>query len=203
MVDSVAITPTEYAQGYKIISHLVAGASYKVEAFIDNVYNGKKRVTTKVSQLFDNPVDLRDLDDETADSLLTDNYINSLPAVDGVTTIVLKGGLNYFLTLDSLSRSLKFVTGYSFAGKAMLRMSNACDLLGNVSSLMFENVNVFGVASTATAGTHYLDFSGKYIKSVSFKNCLMGPGNGSPMGIKFLSIGERLMDNNYTTTDAT
>lgn len=320
LLDSVAITGAGYAQGYKTITHLTGGTAYKMEAFIGNVYSGKKRITTKASQLFDNPVDLRNLDDETADSMLTDNYINSLPTVDGMTTIVLKGGLNYFLTLDSLSRSLKFVTGYSFAGKATLRMSNACDLLGNVSSLMFENVNVFGVestkttanyggsyvyngsrgltlgtislvnctmkylrgvcrikttgafitnftmdncitdsiggygiattdaagalirnmsvtnstlirsdiflknqktdsstvfvdyctfyntpktASTATAGTHYLDFSGKYIKSVSFKNCLMGPGNGSPMGIKFLSIGERFMDNNYTTTDAT
>ena len=319
LVDSVSITGAEYSQGYKIITRLTGGSSYKVEAFIDNIYSGKKRITTKASQLFDNPVDLRNIDDETADSMLTDTYINSLPVVDGVTTLVLKGGLNYFMTLDSISRSLKFVTGYSFAGKATLRMSNACDLFGSISSLTFENVNLFGVESTktsanyggsyvyngsraltietfnlvnctikylrgvcrikstgafitnfnldncitdsiggygiattdatgalirnmsvtnstlirsdiflknqktdsstvlvnnctfyftpkttsTTSGTHYLDFSGRYVKSVIFTNCLMGPGNGSPMGIKFVSIGERLMDNNYKTTDAT
>lgn len=320
LIDSVAVSSTEYEQGYKTISRLTGGTTYKVEAFIDNVYYGKKKVTTKASQLFENPVDLRNIDDETADSMLTDAYINSLPVVDGVTTIVLKGGLNYFMTLDSLSRSLKFVTGYSFSGKATLRMSSACDIVGGFSSLQFENVNLFGVESTkttanyggsyvfngsraftigtlslkncavkylrgicrikttgcfltnftmdncttdsiggygvtttdaagslirnisvtnstiirtdiflknqktdsatvlvnyctfyntpktasgATSGIHYLDYSGKYIKSVSFTNCLLGPGNGLPMGIKFLSIGERFMDNNYTTTDAT
>jgi len=320
LIDSVAVTPTEYAKGYKIISRLTGSTSYKMEAFIDNVYYGKKRVTTKASQLFDNPVDLRNIDDETADSMLTDTYINSLPVVGGVTTLVLKGGMNYFMTLDSLSRPLKFVTGYSFSGKATLQMSSACDLVASISSLSFENVNLCGVlstkttanyggsyvyngsraltlgalnlvncsikylrgvcrikttgafitnfnmdncttdsiggygiattdaagaqiknmsvtnstiirsdiflknqktdtstvfvnyctffgtpktATTATSGTHYLDFSGKNIKSVIFKNCLLGPGTGSPMGIKFLSITERYMDNNYTTTDAT
>lgn len=319
LVDTVAITGAEYTKGYKIITRLNGSSSYKVEAFIDNVYCGKKRITTKASQMFDNPVDLRNIDDETADSMITDSYINSLPVVDGVTTIVLKGGLNYFLSLDSLSRSLKLVTGYSFAGKATLRMSNACDVLGSFNSLSFENVNVFGVESTkttanyggsyafngsraftigtfslvncsmkylrgicrikttggfitnfimdncttdsiggygivtndaagalvrymnvsnstfirtdiflknqkqdsssvnvnycsfyntpktasgATSGVHYLDFSTKYIKSVRFTNCLLGPANGLPMGIKFLGIGERFMDNNYTTTDA-
>lgn len=320
LVDSVGVTSAEYARGYKIIGKLSGSSSYKVEAFIDNVYCGKKRITTKASQLFENPVDLRNIEDETADSMLTDAYINSLPVVDGVTTIVLKGGMNYFMTLDSLSRSLKFVTGYSFTGKATLRMSNAFDVLGSFSSLQFENVNLYGVESTkttanyggsyvfngsraytvgtlslkncavkylrgicrikttggfitnfnmdncttdsiggygvtttdatgalirnisvtnstfvrtdiflknqktdsatvlvnyctfyqtpktasgATSGIHYLDFSGRYIKSVSFTNSLLGPGNGSPMGIKFLSIGERFMDNNYTTSDAT
>ncbi|HET9570361.1 MAG TPA: DUF5123 domain-containing protein [Bacteroidales bacterium] len=320
LIDTVAVTPAEYAQGFKIVSGLTGGTPYKVEAFINNVYCGKKRITTKAAQSFENPVDLRNINDEAADSMLTDKYINSLPVVDGVTTIVLKGGMNYFMTLDSIVRSLKFVTGYSFAGKATLRMSNACDLYGNINSLSFENVNIFGVeankttanyggsyvyngsraltigslsfvnctikylrgvcrikstgafinnfimdncitdsiggygiattdatgaqiknmsvtkstmirtdiflknqktdtstvfvdyctfyntpktATTATSGTHYLDFSGKNIKSVTFKNCLLGPGNGFPMGIKSLSITEKIMDNNYTTTDAT
>jgi hypothetical protein len=160
LVDTVAISSAEYALGYKIIEGLDASTTYKMEAFTDNTYCGKKRVTTLAAQIFENAVDLRSLPDEDADSILTDAWANALPSVSGITTIVLKGGMDYFITMDSLSRSLKFITGYSFLGKATLRMSSACDLVASFDSLLFENVNLKGIEATKTTPTTY---GGSYV----------------------------------------
>ncbi|MFT3738148.1 MAG: DUF5123 domain-containing protein [Breznakibacter sp.] len=166
-VTSIPLTEDDLASGYKEVYGLEPDTAYIVKIYSEDVYRGKKRFNTRASQEFENPVDLRELSDEVSQDYLTQSFLDGL--VEN-STIVLKGGQSYVLTSTlKLSMNVKFVTGYSFYGKAKIVMGDASTSGGFslADAASFGKVEFDGIDFITGNDKTSANFGGRYIFNIS------------------------------------
>lgn len=173
-VAEIEISEEDNAAGEKIISGLEPKTTYRVEAYNGSNYLGKKRITTGAADKFDgNIVDVRGWSEEDSykfiennlDSLMTQAY------PDQDITIILEGGMTYRLKstkLNSTTGVVKFVTGQTLAGYAVLEVNSNFDTNAEaqVGGLVFEKINIWGAQPDDSDG----NFGGQYVFNIAGKD---------------------------------
>lgn len=179
VLQTIALTPEEYAKGEIIINHLEPSKTYRVRAYTGEDYKGKKNYTTVPTQEFEgNVIDLRGMDPEEAETLITTSYLADL---EDNTTLVLSGGTTYTLNGAAFTnKSVKFVTGYSFDGMAKFSINSDLKLTANTTTPKIEFENIYFTTagniddSTANYGGKYifnLNAANTGINLIVFSNC--------------------------------
>lgn len=185
IVGEVVVTDADNAQGEKIIGGLEPKTTYKVEAWKNGSYQGKKRITTTASESYSgNVVDLRNLDEKESLKWVStdhmDSLVNEYPDQD--ITIVMQGGMDYRLEtvkLPSTKGSIKFVTGLSLKGYAVWHVTGNFDLPNGVDlgGIYFEKIDFTDdetkLKTSSNYGGTYLfnQNSDAKIGTVSLKSC--------------------------------
>lgn len=185
IVGEVVVTDADNAQGEKIIGGLEPKTTYKVEAWKNGSYQGKKRITTTASESYSgNVVDLRSLDEKESLKWVStdhmDSLVNEYPDQD--ITIVMQGGMDYRLEtvkLPSTKGSIKFVTGLSLKGYAVWHVTGNFDLANGVDlgGIYFEKIDFTDdetkLKTSSNYGGTYLfnQNSDAKIGTVSLKSC--------------------------------
>ena len=173
-VAEIALTAEEQAAHEKIVTGLQPKTTYRIEAYNGANYLGKKRITTAAADNFSgNIVDLRGWAENDAykfiennlDSLMTQVYPNQ------DITVILEGGTTYRLKatkLNSTSGTIKFVTGQTLAGYAILEVNSNFDLNAEaqVGGLIFEKINIWGAQPEESDG----NFGGQYVFNIAGKD---------------------------------
>jgi hypothetical protein len=185
IVGEVVVTDADNAQGEKIIGGLEPKTTYKVEAWKNGSYQGKKRITTTASESYSgNVVDLRNLDEKESLKWVStdhmDSLVNEYPDQD--ITIVMQGGMDYRLEsvkLPSTKGNIKFVTGLSLKGYAVWHVTGNFDVPNGVElgGVYFEKIDFTDDESKLKTSSNY---GGTYlfnqnsdakIGTVSLKSC--------------------------------
>ncbi len=182
IVAEVVVTDADNELGQKIISGLDPHTTYRVEAYYNGAYQGKKRLTTVASENYSgNVVDLRGV--EKSDGFISSEHMDSLISLypDQDITIVLEGGNHYkyqTVNLSSTTGTIKFVTGLTLAGNAVFDCSGELNVPNGVSVGGVEYEKVFfadnaGNKTSSNYGGHYLlnvNTSG-HIDNLVYRNC--------------------------------
>ena len=125
--------------------------TYRVEAFKNDAYQGKKRFSTVASEKYNGVVfDLRGMDASTAKSYITTDLIAADVAAnpDQDITYVLEGGTEYKISggtkIPATSGTVKFVTGLTLAGNAKFIHSGGWSLNNGevVGGLYLEKIDI-------------------------------------------------------------
>jgi len=163
LVGEVELTDADNAAGQKIIGGLQPTTTYKVEAWKNGIYQGKKRITTTAAETYTgNVVDLRSLTDEESLKWVSTNNLDSLvqlyPNQD--ITIVMQGGVNYRLEsvkLPSTTGNIKFVTGLSLNGYSIWNVTGNFDLPKgvNLGGIYFEKIDFTDDESKPKTNSNY------------------------------------------------
>lgn len=185
VVSEVEVTDAENAAGEKIIGGLEPKTTYKVEAWANGAYQGKKRITTTAEETYDGTVvDLRSLTADESLKWVSTNHIDSLVQLypDQDITIVMQGGMNYRLEtvkLPSTKGNIKFVTGLSLKGYAIWNVTGNFDLANGIElgGIYFEKIDFTDDESKLKTSSNY---GGTYLfnpsssakmGTVSLKSC--------------------------------
>ena len=179
------VTEDDNAAGEKIIGGLEPSTTYRVEAWKDDKYQGKKRFKTTASETYSGTVvDLRSLSAEESLTWVSTGHLDSLVTLypDQDITIVMQGGMNYRLgavSLPSTTGNIKFVTGLSLKGFAIWNVTGNFDLANgvNLGGIYFEKIDFTDDESKPKSSSNY---GGTYlfnpnsdatIGTVLFKSC--------------------------------
>ena len=179
------VTEADNAAGQKIVGGMEPKTTYKVEAWANGTYQGKKRITTTAEETYEGTVvDLRTLDEKESLKWVSTNNIDSLvqlyPNQD--ITIVMQGGMDYRLEtvkLPSTTGNIKFVTGLSLKGYAVWHVTGNFDLANGVElgGIYFEKIDFTDdetkLKTSSNYGGTYLfnPNSSAKIGTVSLKSC--------------------------------
>lgn len=199
VVAALAVTTNELTAGQKIIRKLSEKTKYRVEAYQNGKYKGKKLFTTTAAESYSGlVVDLRGLTAEDSYKYFsvgsTSTYTNTIDSIVKANpnqniTFVLQGGVTYrmpTLLIPATTGKIKFATGLSLNGQAAFAVSGNFDAAANVTigGLDFKNI-VFTAAPLETSnganltpsvsfgGTYLFNFSGAgaNIKNISLAGC--------------------------------
>ncbi len=208
LVAAVEVTEDALAAGELIIGGLSPKTDYRLEAWLGDVYKGKKLFKTVESESHEGYViDLRVEDDGKSISTLVANALTEHP--DTNITIVFKGGVTYKMSGIKLNTSttgtLKFVTGLSLEGLAELAVEGNFDSGADVNfgGIHFDKIffteGVSGKKKTEQyyGGTYLFNWSaaGARIENISITNCTIKYKRGI-MRIKAgTTVGSFVMDN--------
>jgi len=148
-VKSVVLSEDDKAACSKIVTGLEPKTAYRVLAYSNDNYQGKKRFTTVAAESYDGVVvDLRGLSESESLKWINTDNIDSLVREnpDQNINIVLQGGMNYRLEtvkLPSTKGTIKFVTGLSLSGKAIWNVTGNFDLPSGVdiAGVTFEKID--------------------------------------------------------------
>lgn len=169
--------------------------TYRVVAYQDGKYRGKKRFTTAAAENFEGVViDLRGKEGGetyiTADQLAADVQAN--PGQD--ITYVLEGGTLYKISggtnIPGTSNTIKFVTGLTLSGNAIFRSGGGMGGVAgeDIHAIVFEKINFISDKAIAGGGyevetNHDKGWGGRQvfninnykatIGSLTFKSCSM------------------------------
>lgn len=185
LVTTVELTPEDNVAKTVTVSGLAPKTTYRVAAYTNDNYLGKKRFTTTAEEDFGDVavVDLRNLDDEEGYKYLTTEHLQEIADQypDQNVTIVLKGGNHYRLqglNLPQTAGTIKFITGLSLAGYAVFDCASEFGVPNGVTigGLELEKVNFYdyeGNKTSSNFGGHYLinQQSDGNLKNLTFKNC--------------------------------
>ncbi len=185
LVGEVELTDADNAAGQKIIGGLQPTTTYKVEAWKDGTYQGKKRITTTAAETYTgNVVDLRSLTADESLKWVSTNNIDSLVQLypDQDITIVMQGGVNYRLEtvkLPSTTGNIKFVTGLSLNGYSIWNVTGNFDLPKGVKlgGIYFEKIDFTDdetkLKTSSNYGGTYLfnPNSDATVGTISLKSC--------------------------------
>ena len=202
VVAEVSVTAEDNAVCEKIVSGLSPKTNYKVEAYSNGSYLGKKRFTTSAADAFDGAiVDLRGWDEDAGykfietclDSLMTQAY------PDQDITIVMEGGMKYRLKATKLNSSkgvIKFVTGQTLAGYAVIDVTSNFDMNAGaeLGGLVFEKINFYGSQPDDSDG----NFGGQYVFNIAGKGSVINLIRFSNCDIKWKRGVLRQKDNAST-----
>lgn len=170
LVTTINLTPEQYALGQIIISGLGSDTNYYVKAFSSDNYQGKKSFRTLPSLIFEGATwDLRSLDPDVALTSLTNDAV---AALEEGTTIILDGGVTYNLPTISLTKSVHFITGLSFYGKAILAVDGNFDITGTIGDASFKNI-FFTEGPTKKRNTD-ANYGGTYLFNLSVADAVAG-----------------------------
>ena len=127
LVQVVALTPADNDAGEIIISQLEPLTTYKVKAYLDGNYMGKKTFNTTAAQVFEGAI--IDLRDSVYSYELFTSVVNNLTAENypGGVTIVLEGGKTYEMEGPQIVTGLHVVTGLSLSGYATMEVTGNFD----------------------------------------------------------------------------
>ena len=178
-----------------IIKGLSPKTTYRVEAYLNGAYQGKKRFTTTAAEKYEGIVfDLRGMDDETARTYITtDQIATDVEANPGQDIIyVLSGGTTYKISggtaIPATGKTVKFVTGLTLAGNAKFVSSGGFAIVkeANVYGIEFEKIDFISDKFTdaaAIAANSDKGFGGRQVfningvngtlTNIKFKNCSM------------------------------
>jgi hypothetical protein len=198
LVVKSAVASDELTSGQKIIRKLQAKTKYRVEAYQNGKYKGKKLFTTTSAESYDGLViDLRGLtatDSYKYFSTVTGSlYANTVDSIVKANpnqniTFVLQGGVTYrlpTLIIPTTTGTIKFATGLSLNGQAAFAVSGnfAADVNGQIGGISLQKI-FFADAPLETGkkktdgnygGTYLFNSastaSGYEIKSIKFSDC--------------------------------
>lgn len=191
LVTSIELTDEDNKAGNIIIRNLDPSTSYRVLAYSEDVYLGKKRFSTTSEEDFgdDVVIDLRSLtEEESAKYITTDLITADIEAnPDKNITYVLQGGVKYTiasLTIPGYAKRLKFVTGLTLAGNAEFINSKAITVANGVEieAIEFEKIHFYAGNGEEDVKTNTkpafsskqvfnINGTGTTVKSLSFKSC--------------------------------
>ena len=185
IVGEFDVTESDNLAAEKIVSGLEPKTSYRVEAYKNGNYQGKKRFSTVASESYTGEVvDLRSLDEKESLKWISthniDSIVNLYPNKD--INIILKGGMHYRLEtvkLPTTAGTLKFVTGLTLEGNAIWNVTGNFDLANgiNLGGISFEKITFTDDESKPKTSSNY---GGTYlfnqnsdavIGTVSLKSC--------------------------------
>jgi hypothetical protein len=185
VIGEVDVTAEDNAAAQKIIGNLEPKTTYRVEAYANGNYQGKKRITTVASESYDGEVvDLRGLTEKESLKWINTTSIDSIVALypDKDINIILQGGMNYRLetvNLPTTAGTLKFVTGLTLKGNAIWNVTGNFNLVNgvNLGGISFEKITFTDDESkpknSSNYGGTYLfnQNSDAVIGTVSLKSC--------------------------------
>ena len=191
LVTSIELTDEDNKAGNIIIRNLDPSTSYRVLAYANDEYLGKKRFTTTSEENYgdDVVIDLRSLtEEESAKYITTDLITADIEAnPDKNITYVLQGGVKYTissLTIPAYAKRLKFVTGLTLAGNAEFINSSAITVAKGVEieAIEFEKIHFYAGNGEEDVKTNTkkafsskqvfnINGTGTTVKSLSFKSC--------------------------------
>ena len=191
LIETIELTDEDNEAGSIIVRNLDPTTTYRVLAYANDEYLGKKRFTTTGEENYgdDVVIDLRSLtEEESAKYITTDLITADIEAnPDKNITYVLQGGVKYTissLAIPAYAKRLKFVTGLTLAGNAEFINSSAITVAKGVEieAIEFEKIHFYaGDGEEAVKTNSAKGFSGKQVfningtgttvKSLSFKSC--------------------------------
>ena len=191
LVTTIELTDEDNKAGNIIIRNLDPSTSYRVLAYSEDEYLGKKRFTTTGEENYgdDVVIDLRSLtEEESAKYITTDLITADIEAnPDKNITYVLQGGVKYTissLTIPAYAKRLKFVTGLTLAGNAEFINSSAITVAKGVEieAIEFEKIHFYAGNGEEDVKTNTkkafsskqvfnINGTGTTVKSLSFKSC--------------------------------
>lgn len=171
LVSGIKLSEDNIAAHEVIVRNLDPKTGYRVEAYLNDSYKGKKRFTTVASENYTgNVIDLRGYDAEESYKLLTQSFIDSVLAEnlykDQDLTIVLQGGMQYrlpTLTIPATNGILTFTTGLSLAGRAVFDVTGNFTVAAGseVKGFVFDKLD-FSAAKQPTDN----NYGGKYLFNI-------------------------------------
>lgn len=186
VVSEIELTPEEYAAGSTILRGLEANTGYRVMAYSNGKYMGKKTFKTLGAEAYEGTVvDLRGISPEdsykwfsmSSDSQYA-NAIDSLVALypDQDLTIILQGGVEYrmpTLNLPSTTGTITMVTGQSLSGNAIFRVSGNFNAPADVSvgGIVLDKLTFSDEESKPKTDSNY---GGTYLFNLNGKNSKIG-----------------------------
>ncbi len=150
LISVINLNSTQLAELAAIVSNLSPKTTYKVVAYQNGAYRGKKRFTTAASESFSGAViDLRDVVDSIAKNFITTDQIAADVAANAGkdVTYVLKGGFDYKVSggtaLPSTANSIRFVTGLTLEGNARFLQSGGFTMAAeaDINAVTFEKID--------------------------------------------------------------
>lgn len=150
LISVINLNSTQLAELAAIVSNLSPKTTYKVVAYQNGAYRGKKRFTTAASESFSGAViDLRDVVDSIAKNFITTDQIAADVAANAGkdVTYVLKGGFDYKVSggtaLPSTTNSIRFVTGLTLEGNARFLQSGGFTMAAeaDINAVTFEKID--------------------------------------------------------------
>ena len=194
LVSTINLTSAQLADLAAIVSNLSPKTTYKVVAYENGAYRGKKRFTTAASESFSGAViDLRDEVDSIAKTYITTDQLAADVAANAGKdlTYVLKGGFDYKVSggtaLPSTANSIKFVTGLTLEGNARFIQSGGFTMTSeaDINSVSFEKIDFVSDkvnnGSNPVETNHEKGWGGRQVfnvngtkatmKSLAYRNC--------------------------------
>jgi hypothetical protein len=194
-----AVTSEELANASKIIRKLQPKTEYRVEAYFNGKYKGKKVFTTAAPESYDGLViDLRGLTQDQSykyfSTLTGSLYKNTVDSIvkanpNQNVTFILQGGVTYRLATISIpatTGTVRFVTGLSLNGNALFAVSGNITTESNYTiggvyfkKIFFTDAPLEGKKRTDSnyAGTYIfntISTTASYeIKKISFADCII------------------------------
>jgi hypothetical protein len=169
------VSGPEAQNGLKTVSGFKGNTEYLIELYSGELIRGKGTVRTKPSIL--NSIDLRDIDPTRKDKIFNDTI---LKVPDGAI-IVLKRGETYNLTSSlSLSKSVSFISGYSFIQDlANIIVTKNFTFLNpsNIRKISFTDLNITG----STNGAFFIvsQIASCNVDTISFDRCHVSTFRGA------------------------
>ncbi|MGQ1889178.1 DUF5123 domain-containing protein [Thermophagus sp. OGC60D27] len=204
IVTRVVLTEPQKDQKEVVIDGLTEETDYIVKAYYQGNYMGKQAFSTVASPVYEGDVvDLREYDDESAYSLLTQDFFDQMASEypEGVT-IILNGGTEYELTGARLSSSITLTGGLSLEGNAIIRVNGNFDFpsdgADNISKFSFSNITFTDhPAKYRDFGSTYVFNFGKsgHVDSLLFNNCEIRYKRGVIRVKTAATIGTLIMNN--------
>lgn len=171
LVASIILTDEDNIAQNVIVRNLEPTTTYRVEAYINHEYKGKKRFTTTASEKYEgNIIDLRGLTEDESYKWLSQTTIDSIVTMahpNEDITIILQGGVSYRLptiTVPETTGKLTFVTGLSLAGNAEFEVTGNFTVAAGatVKGFVFEKIYFGGVKPSDTDA----NYGGKYLFNI-------------------------------------
>lgn len=217
----VAVNTTDSISGIKIIRKLTPSTAYRIEAYKNGKYQGKKLFKTTAAESYSGIViDLRGLTESesykyfsTVTGSLYPNTVDSIVKanVNQDITFVLQGGVTYrlpTLSIPSTTGKINFVTGLSLNGLASFAVSGnvtteANNIVGeiNFSKIFFTDAPIESKKRTDSnyGGTYIFNTastaSNYEIGKISFSNCAIKYKRGVIRMQTAAKIKELVIDN--------
>lgn len=194
LLQEITVTEEALAAGEIFISNLEPKTTYRLEAYYQGKYLGKKRFTTAAPENYDGYVfDMRGMEDKESERFISTETLDSLVSHNPGTdiTIVLKGGMAYKIsggtTIPAMANKIKFVTGLSLSGNATF-ISTGGMTIGkdgaDVKEIVFEKIDFISDKANAMeslydntdkgwGGRQVFNINGvkSTLESLTFKNC--------------------------------
>ena len=152
LVKEVQVTEADNENGSIIVNGLDPKTTYRVLAYANDKYLGKKRFTTVASEDFgsDVVIDLRNLTPDESKKFITSAVIaEDIEQNPGQNiTYVLQGGIEYTISdvkFPTCANRIKFVTGLTLAGNAKFVSSAAMTAVtgSEIAAIEFEKIDFY------------------------------------------------------------
>lgn len=191
------VTPEDLTAENVIIRNLEPSTAYRVEAYLDKAYQGKKRFTTAASENYEGTViDLRSMTEEESYKWFsmssTSEYENAIDSLvktypDQDITIVFQGGVKYRIptvNIPSTTGKIKFVTGLTLSGNAEFCVTGSMAVASNanVNELAFDKISFIDDESKPKTSSNY---GGTYLFNFNQANATCGKINIKDSEIKY------------------